>query len=329
MIRKTLYAVVFWGALPSIAHAQETAAISSAREVAKSGIEDYFAGRYDAAHDKLSRAFEVVRVPTLALFNARALTKLGKLVEASEFYLTAMRLKSSEGDAETQEQARKDAKLERFELLKRVPRLRVEIIGAKAEEVVVLANGSRVAPSLLATGWMVNPGRVHVTATAAGKQVEATEQFGEAENKTVVLRFAPVVPTVAARPPAETRARPRTVAPTETASPYNTLAWVSVGVSAAGLALGTATGLWAISEKKDLDTGGDCKASRCDGIAAGDQVDRYNRLRHLSSAGLIVSATAAAAAVGLFVYDAKQRDTRGAQVRAWVGLSGVGLGGAF
>lgn len=330
MIRKLLCVIGLLGAFPNTARAQEPAAISSARETAKSGIEDYFAGRYDAAQHKLASAFEVVRVPTLALFNARALSKLGKLVEASEFYLTAMRLKPNEGDAETQEQARRDAKQERVELLRRIPRLRIEVVGASSDKVVVQANGSRVAPSLFATGWMVNPGRVHVTGRLGDQQREVVEQFAEAENKSVRLTFSastevaqpPAVQTTAVEPEGDRRPAPHAY--------YNTAGWIGVGVSTAGLALGTIAGLWAISERKKLDAGGSCKGTQCEDARAGDQVDQYNTLRHLSTAGFIVSAVGATASVVLFVQDARhRRATQHSQVKAWVGLGSVGLGGAF
>lgn len=330
MIRKTLYVIGLLGALSNTARAQESAAISSARETAKSGIEDYFAGRYDAAQHKLASAFAVVRVPTLALFNARALAKLGKLVEASEFYLTAMRLKSNEGDAETQEQARRDAKQERAELLKRIPRLRVEVVGARPDQVLVHANGSRVAPSLFATGWMVNPGRVRVRGRLGEQQSEAVEQFAEAENKAVRLSFSAstevaqplAVQTNAVGPARDQRRAPHTY--------YNTAGWIGVGVSTAGLALGTVTGLWAISERKRLDASESCKSTRCEAAAVGEQVDRYNTLRHLSTAGFIVSAVGATTSVVLFVQDARhRRAAQRSQVKAWVGLGSVGIGGAF
>lgn len=330
MIRKTLYVIGLLGALTNTARAQESAAISSARETAKSGIEDYFAGRYDTAQHKLASAFEVVRVPTLALFNARALSKLGKLVEASEFYLTAMRLKSNEGDTETQEQARRDAKQERADLLKRIPRLRIEVIGARPDQVLVQANGTRVAPSLFATGWMVNPGSVRVTGKLGDQQREAVEQFAETETKIVQLRFSPAAevarplaihPSVA-EPPGEQRPPSHAY--------YNTAGWVGVGVATAGLALGTVTGLWAISERAKLDTDESCRDTKCNGAKVGDQVDQYNTLRHVSTAGFIVSAVGAAASVVLFVQDARQqRATQRAQVKAWVGVGSVGVGGAF
>jgi uncharacterized protein HemY len=58
--------------------------------VARDGLEAYDAGRYDEAIDKLSRAYEVAKLPTLAVHTARALAKAGRLVEASEVTLAGI-----------------------------------------------------------------------------------------------------------------------------------------------------------------------------------------------------------------------------------------------
>ena len=61
----------------STAFAGSEASVSTAREIAKEGLNAYDAGRYAEANEKLSRALEVVGVPTLALYTARANVKLG------------------------------------------------------------------------------------------------------------------------------------------------------------------------------------------------------------------------------------------------------------
>ena len=69
-------------------------------------VEELQEQRYDAASEKLERAYSVLRVPSIALWSARALEKGGKLVEASERYLEATRLDATVGDAATREKIR-------------------------------------------------------------------------------------------------------------------------------------------------------------------------------------------------------------------------------
>lgn len=335
MNRRMLVISCFLGALPRVAAAQDAAATSSAREAAKSGIADYYAGRYEAAQDKLARAFAVVPVPTLALFHARALVKTGKLVEASEVYLAATKLKTGDGDAETQEQARNDAKLERAALLKRIPRLHIAIAGAPPNQVTVVANGTNIPPSLYATGWMINPGALRVTALYGAQRLEATEQFREGEEKTVNLTFK----SAAALAPPEVVAPARPNQPmsdnttTQPSSAYRIATWASLGVGAAGLLLGSTTGLVAIAKKQDLDRSSECEGSRCVGGAVGSDVDSYNLMRHLSTTGFIVAAVGGTAGALLYFNAPKPNQARNARpawrFNGWIGVTSAGIGGTF
>ena len=81
---------------------EDDTAVTAAREVAQQGLDDYEAGEYETAAEKLLSAYQVVKLPTVALHTARALAKVGKLVEASEVYLQATRLDALRmGDVET------------------------------------------------------------------------------------------------------------------------------------------------------------------------------------------------------------------------------------
>ena len=89
----------------------------------------------------------MLRVPSLGLWSARALAKLGKLVEAEARYLEVIRLPTSVGDEAIQEQARQDARNERAELARRIPSVLVRIEGAPAAEVAVTIDGAPLTGS--------------------------------------------------------------------------------------------------------------------------------------------------------------------------------------
>jgi hypothetical protein len=115
-----------WAALclPAAAWGQSDATRGAARDLGADGVEDYQAGKYGEASEKLGRAFEILRVPSLGLWSARALAKEGKLVEASERYLDVSRLDATKGDTAVQKQAQAEAASEREALQPRWARRR-------------------------------------------------------------------------------------------------------------------------------------------------------------------------------------------------------------
>jgi hypothetical protein len=124
--------------LSSVASAQEIddASRTAARAMGNSGVEAYQAGNYQEAVDRLEKAYGIARVPSLGLWSARALRKLGLLVEAANRYLETVGLQIPEGDYVIQKQAQTDATRELKELRPRIPVLKIEVKGAKAAEAI-------------------------------------------------------------------------------------------------------------------------------------------------------------------------------------------------
>ena len=83
LMNRRLRLLAFGLLLSSVAAGQSDTTVTAAREIARQGLKAYDAGRYEEAADKLSRAYAVVKLPTLALHTARALVKVGRLVEAT------------------------------------------------------------------------------------------------------------------------------------------------------------------------------------------------------------------------------------------------------
>ena len=104
----------------------------AARDVATEGFSAFEAGRYEEANEKLSRALDLVGVPTMALYAARTNVKLKHWVKASELYLLASRLSPKSAADITQLQAQHEAEKERAALLLRVPRLTIELKGEES-----------------------------------------------------------------------------------------------------------------------------------------------------------------------------------------------------
>jgi len=306
-----------WFVSPLDAVAQSDANVTSAREIAKEGLAAYDAGRYEEANDKLSRALEVVGVPTLALFTARSNVKLGRWVRASELYFIATRL-SAKGSAEAiQLNAQRDAEKERSELLPRIPRLTVVIEGASRNEVSLSLDEQPVARALIGTSQLVDPGRHVVFAKRGNEEVRDEVTTIERENRTTTLVFkasqllaqtpqpdsiAKGVVAATDQPKAERLANSSS---STSGGTQATVGWVSLGVGSAGLFVGAGTGIWLLAERSRLHNAG-CNGGTCY-TDQKDETDRFNNMRIVSGVGFVSGAVLATAGLTLILSAPKQR----------------------
>jgi tetratricopeptide (TPR) repeat protein len=327
--------------------AADEALVSTAREVAKQGLAAYDAGRYEEAADKLIRAYEVVKVPTLALYGGRALQKLGKLIEAAELFLEATQLEPTGAARDAQLEAQREASREREALLPRIPRLLIQIEGATVEDVTIDVDSVALPQALVHDPRLVNPGQHTVRAKRGDQEVTESVLVVEAEQKTVVLRFAeptPEPPAIGVPPsPAEaaetTEAQPPAVPATPNrpaeadrasadAGPLRTLGLVGLGLGTAGVMVGSIAGLVAITQKSQLDDEGCDEYGRCYWDQH-ERVDLYNRMRTLSTLGFVAGGVGLAAGITLLVAAPESQENAGYAVRPWVGVGHVGLDGRF
>ncbi len=317
------------------AHAQEGTVLSTARDLAQQGLNAYGKREYEQALDKLTQAYAIVRVPTLAVVKARTLVRLGKLVAASELYLEAIRLEKADFWQSTQFEAQRDAERERNELLPRIPRLKISIDGAKAGEVSVSLNGVVLPSSMLGIEAMVDPGETKVVGNRGREVVQQTVSLKEGTQNEVILRFTSVVFSAVSRK-SPTESGPGAVARAEQTFqvtppnwPDSNLAlssqalfgWIILGVGGAGMAVGTVTGLVALSNRPP-----GCQGTHCPQIES-DKVSSFNRLLDVSTVGFVAGGLAAAAGVTLLLTAPKQSSQP--RVGLWLNHNSVRLGGSF
>lgn len=162
-----------------------------ARKIGYAGVEAFQSGDFATAHDRLETAYQLLRVPSLGLWSARALAKLGKLVEAEARYLEVIRLPTSVGDEAIQEQARQDARIERGALARRIPSILVRVTGAPIGEVAVTIDDAALVGSALGESHLVNPGGHRIEGIRGGARARAEVTVAEGEQKETVLAFAP------------------------------------------------------------------------------------------------------------------------------------------
>jgi len=298
---------------------------AASRQLGYQGVQAYQAGDYATAEEKLRRAFDIVQVPTLGLWLARALTKNGRWVEAAEVYREVSRLEVTEGKIENQQEAQRTAESELKELEGKIPVLVIVAEGATPDEVAVEVDGARLPPAVLGEAWPANPGQHRIVGKWRDQLVEQTLKLAEAEKRPVKLVFQ-VEPAKPVAPPPKPGPAPVAEEPTSGGT-QRMLGWAAVGVGAAGLVTGGVTGLMVLSKKSDLEGNQHCRGTTCEEAAHGD-VDSYNRLRTISGVSFIVGGVAAAAGATLLL-TLGEPDDEGRAVSGYVGVGHAGLRGSF
>jgi len=312
---------------PALGQGAGNATRSAARKLGSEGVAAYEDGRYDVATDRLERAFEVLPVPSLGLWSARALEKSGHWVEAAERYLQTTRLPLDRaGDIPVQEQAKKDAAREHEALVPRIPNLLIQIEGADASDVAVTVAGVSIQSALLGTAFPANPGRTRVEGTLGERRVEEEVSLTEGQTETVVLRFSG---ELAGEPPPRTAAAAGTTAASTDAGPEKhgtfrpILGWSLLGLGAGGIGAGIATGLVATDQFNSIE----CESSGACPGANPDTVASINELRTISTVAFIAGGVLAAGGITLLLIPRKSPQS--AHITPYVGTTTIGLQGSF
>lgn len=306
---------------------------AAARALGNAGVKDYQNGDFSAASEKLERAYSVARAPAVGLWSARALAKLGKLVEAAERYLEVTRLDVNTGDPAIQRKAQVDARKERAELLPRIPSLIISVQGAETSDLQLTLDGNAVPLALVGQTLPVNPG-IHVLEGRLGDS-KSTDQgtVEEGGNATLTLTFHPPARPAAESAPPErapaTGAASYTLVQTDadggSARLQKTLGWVALSVGGAGLVTSGLTLGLALGKKSDL--GDDCSNGRCSPTVE-DEVESYSTLRTVSTVGAIVGIAGVGGGLALLLTSKRETESTSAVV-PWIGLGSAGVTGTF
>jgi len=290
-----------FGSGRALAQSGDEASRAEARKIGYAGVEAFQAGDFSTARDRLETAYQLLKVPSLGLWSARALAKLGKLVEADARYLEVIKLPTSVGDEAIQEQARQDAGSERGALSRRIPSITVRVQGAPIGEVAVTIDDAALVGSALAENHLVNPGRHKIEGVRGTARVHVDVTVAEGEQKEATLSF---VPTAAgdsggAGSP-DTGQHPQPGVSTGGDS-MRTLGWVALSAGGAGLAVGVVTALIVRSKKNHLDgVGCGDGGQMCPASEAGN-VSSYNSWRPVPTISLAAGALLAGAGAYLLL----------------------------
>jgi hypothetical protein len=292
--------------------------------LAGEGYQALQAKDYATAADRFSRADALVHAPTLMIDWARSLVGLGKLVEAQERYEQIVREGVDAKSPKSWHRALADAGTELAQLKPRLAWITISLEGADDAQVTI--DGVAVPRAAIGVRRAVNPGslQVHVEAQGFLSQSKTIELAEGAEDAT----------TFKLEPDPEARAVAPVHAPLpEPAPPARrhepTAMYVALGVSAAGLAVGSISGAFALAKGSDLknicNEDGACQSTQTDTVSA------YNRLTMTSNIAFGVAG--AGAVVGLTLWlvnrDTKPAPAKAVVVHPYVGLGSVGAVGSF
>lgn len=303
---------------------------NTARSLAGQGKEAFDAQSYARAVDLFHRAYALVPAPTIALYQAQALVKLGRLVEAEEAYIRAMR---TELDAHSSEQFRvavADAERELGELQPRIPKLVIAVTGPAAgrPDLQVELDGKSLQAAVLGVSMPIDPGRHVLRAVASGGE-PAEIRFDISENEQRRLEVSPVPQQVTAP---ITPVGPATAPPSDApkaSRPWQKPLAIAVGsAGVAGLATGIVTGLMAGSRHRVAER--ECPGRVCtEGSGGAEALDSFRTLRTVSTIGYVVGGVGLAAGATLLLTAPTSAPANASSVKVWVSAGRVGVLGAF
>ena len=215
-----------------------------------------------------------------------------------------------------------------------MPTVVIQVEGAAVSAITLSLDGASVATDLIGEPRPIDPGSHQVIGVRGTERVEVRIDVAEGERKTAVVHFTEAsVAAPPARAPqqgeATAPAEPETTAAPETVSSgsgRHTLAWVTIGVGAAGLVLGGVTGAMAVADRSALRSSGVCFGTDC-GTREASKVDSYNSMRTLSSVGFIAGGVVAATGVVLLL--TAPHGSHEANAALFVAPTCIGIKGAF
>jgi hypothetical protein len=324
----------------------------AARRMAEEAADHFDAGDYEKARDLFHRAYQLHPAPTLPLWEARALVKLGRLVEAEERYTEAGRYELQPDDPDMFRAAVEESVAEVDKLRKRIPKVKIVINGLAPNDpaLEVKIDGRRINPALIGIGAPVDPGDRVITADVHGKeQAKVSISLKERDRKQVELDVgdggaaAPVATDTPDPEPAPTEANaPSPFADTEAppgpppekddaggGSVQTTLGSVTLALGVAGIGTGLVAGFIAVNKNKTLRD--NCADGACPPEYHSD-LESFRTARTISTIGYVAGAVGVVAGVVLLWTAPSEPSDYASNSNSfgvWLGPGSAGIIGKF
>lgn len=240
--------------------------------------------------------------------------KLGHLGNALGHWVDARARAKVEGNAAVEAEAENRART----LEPRLARLTIVVPPSAPPGTEVSRDGTTLGPVSLGIETPVDPG-AHVILVRAPGRADGVIRVTLAEGEKKRVEGAPG----AASPAGADHTPPPP--PADGGTRTSPLVWVGFGVGAAGLAVGSVTGLLAMSRAKDVERA--CPGGLCPDAEALSRVDGGRTLGDVSTIAFVVGGAGVALGAAMLVLGGSRAPRSG--VRAWVAPGGGGIAGAF
>jgi len=275
-------------------------------------IDLYDAGDYAAALEGFLAADELVPAPTLKFRAAECLEKLDRLQEAAEMFRKVIAHELTSKSPKVHRDARKEAVPRLAALLEEMPAVTVIVKGPGAEDAEVTMGGEPLNRERIGDKQALDPGAYSFVAVSGGFEARQDVTVERGQTLEIVL---------------ELTAEEGGVGPAENGPPFQVLGWTALGLGGAGLVLGAVAGIMVLDQEADLEER--CTDRQCPPDAQGD-VDSFDTMRALSTAGFIIGGIGVAAGTTLLLLaPGDDGDTEEAQIVPYVTVGGMGIRGTF
>jgi hypothetical protein len=259
--------------------------VADALSLGRGAMAAYESGDFASAADKFAAAEAAAHSPVFMLYRGRALTKLGKLLEARPLLERAGTESLSPESPQPWVDAAREAQQELLDLQSKISHLTITS-SASQQGFDLLLDGRPLSSWQSETELELDPGNHRLELRHDGKVVlERGVSLGPGEALHVVMNEPAPATTPLATGPVHASRRidstaHRTMAP----------AYVGVAVGLAGIAVGTLAGLRALSITRDIKR--DCNGNDCP-----ERLEpATTRAQHYALASTLGFATAGAAA---------------------------------
>ncbi len=311
--------LVLGRASPALAVEVEEGARTKARALAQDALAHMHAEEWQQAQTLLAEAYALMPAPTLALLEARAFERMGRLVDAKSWYQRANEAELGADVPEAFNAAREEAARELPLLDARIPRLTLLVQGPGATDptLELYVDARLLTASERSKPVLVDPGVQRIRVLVA-KQVLVSTSLAvvEREQKTVYMGISAVLPPLPPKAP---------VVQHRGEGARQSAAWVAFGVGGAGLGFGAVTGFMMLDAQGKLEDqcGITCPASASDDLA------RFRTTRTLSSVGYGVGLVGVAVGAYLLLSGEEKKVSVSADVGVWSDGHVLGVQGAF
>jgi hypothetical protein len=303
---------------------------AEARKLAGQALDLFRAGDFEAALDKFMAADEKVPAPSLKLYVARCLDRVGRMHDAAATYREVIATELDRFAPKPHREARKKAVPELAALLEEIPRVKVTVSGPGSVGATVTRDGGFLGDDEVGVARELDPGSY---------EFEARRGVRSAKKKVTVKRGDSI--DVALVLPASGQ----TVGEMggeggdgEGSEVWPIVGWSAIGLGGAGVIVGTITGVMVLGEESDLEAR--CPNRQCP-PEVHDDARSFDTLRVVSTISYIVGGVGLGAGTAILLFapsggssgaDGAGADSAGTDaltVEPYVTPFGAGIRGRF